>query len=260
MKLSDIKILLLIGYMLGYPLAVVPPMFIDHMLTTHFKFPEPRYYPDAQVYCPIIWLAMLVMIASIFRWSRLKLPSLYASVCIFVAAIVASFKLFLPEFPHGNLLSVGATTAFLSAFTIFAWSIGDQVLIDPESIKDAGNSTFEYLKALLSFVRQGAFAGVTLFGVLFLAAFTTEFQYADATVKSDSDKFILHINIAAQIGFYAIYAVVGAVRYFFVMNLQILSSFKSIAIRLDAQMLTSQKPPGELCAPASQAGPTRAPT
>jgi hypothetical protein len=236
--IRDIKILLLVGYIVGYPLAVLPPILIDPVLRSHVNYPEPRQYPYRAL-CIVIFLSMIAMQGMLLR-SKSSVVSLYISACVFLIAVISSLPIFLPEFPHGNLLAVGITTGFLSAFTIFVWTIGEQVAVDPSSLGTAGNATFEYLKAILSFVRQGAFAAVALFGALFFAAFTTEFQFADATVTAAQDKFMLHLNMSLQIGFYATYSVIGAVRYFFVMNLQILSSFKVIAARLDQQSFDTE--------------------
>jgi hypothetical protein len=149
--------------------------------------------------------------------------------------IILSLPVFLPEFPHGNLISVGAATAFLCAFSIFVWSIGSHVLLDSESVDAAGFATFEYMKVLFSFVRQGAYAGVALFGALFLTSYATGFKYAESTVTDKSDLFLLNANVAFQIGFYALLSIVGPIRYFFIMNLQILTQFKNIAGRIDRE-------------------------
>lgn len=236
--IKDLKILLMIGYIVGYPLAVLPPILIDPVLVSHVNYPEPRQYPYRLV-CLFIFLLMLTAQCYVFR-VKSSIMSLYGSVCVYLLAIIFSFPIFLPEFPHGNILAVGITTGFFSAFTIFVWSIGDQISIDVKSLETAGTATFEYLKAILTFVRQGAFAAVTLFGALFFAAFTTEFQFGDATVTAPQDKFLFHLNTAIQIGFYSTYSIVGVVRYFFVMNLQLLSNFKEIATRLDQQIAKTQ--------------------
>jgi hypothetical protein len=230
--IRDIKVLLAVGYIIGYPLAVLAPILIDPLLKSHVNYPS-RNYPYAELCLPI-YITLLTAEAALFKW-KTTTASLYVSVCIFALSLIVSLPIFLPEFPHGNLLAVGTVTGFLSAFSIFVWSIGDQISINPTALATAGNATFEYLRALLSFVRQGAFAGVALFGALFFAAFTTEFQYIDTTVTAQADKFLLHINTSAQIGFYAIYAISGPIRYFFLMNLQILSHFREIAARLDRQ-------------------------
>jgi hypothetical protein len=223
-SIRDIKILLFVGYAFAYPLAVLAPILIDPLLKTHVVFPS-REYPNAKL-CFLIY-ALLLGSQCILLIKAKRLLVLYSSICVFLIAIAVSLPIFLPEFPHGNLFAVGVTTAFLSAFTIFVWWIGDQISIDPTSLESAGHETFEYMKALFTFVRQGAFAGVTLFGALFFAAYST--------VTDKHDLFLLKLNTGFQIGCYAIYSVVGAVRYFFIMNLQILSQFRAIAARLDRE-------------------------
>src|SRR5207248_2354247 len=93
-----------------------------------------------------------------------------------------------------------------------------------------GRTTIDYLNALSQFVRQGAFAAVTLFGVLFYGGFTTAFYYVEAVVTEKPDIFLLKFNTAFQIGFYALFSIIGPVRYFFMMNLHVLAEFKKIAI------------------------------
>jgi hypothetical protein len=75
-----------------------------------------------------------------------------------------------------------------------------------------------------------------LFGVLFFAAFTTEFKYADISVREKPDLFLLNLNIAVQIAFYATYAVAGPVRYFFDMTLDVLSQLKRKATQSDQEL------------------------
>ncbi len=231
-SIKDIKILLFIGYAIGYPLAVLPPVFMDPLLKSHVLFAS-RTYVHAG-WCIPIYLLLVCSQAILLKRSQ-RVRSLYLSVCGFIVSIVASLPLFLPEFPHGNLFAVGVTTTFLSAFSIFVWSIGIQILIDPESLKSSGDATFDYLKALFSFVRQGAFAGVALFGALFFAAFSTEFKYVENTVTDKRDIFLLNLNIALQVAFYTLYSVGGVVRFFFNMNLHILSQFKEVAARMDRE-------------------------
>jgi hypothetical protein len=229
----DLKIVLWIGYAVAYGLAVGGPLMIDSKLTSHTIYP-PRHYPHAILCLPIIGMMLLAQVILMVRISRVSL--LYISVALFAAAIVATFPIFRPEIPHGNIFVVGATTAFFSAFTIFVWSMCDRMSRDSRSLETAGPAAFEYMKTLFTFARQGAFAGVTLFGVLFFAAFTTEFKYADISVREKPDLFLLNLNIAVQIAFYATYAVAGPVRYFFDMTLDVLSQFKRIATQSDQEL------------------------
>lgn len=237
--MRDIKILLFLGYALSYLLAVVPPIVIDPLLKSHVTYPS-RHYSHAYL-CALIYASLLVAEFIILRSTK-KLATLYASVGPFVAAIALSFPIFLPEFPHGNVFAVGSTTAFLSLFTVFVWWMCSHISADAQSLTSAGQASFEYLKTLFAFARQGAFAGVTLFGALFFAAFTTEFKYSETTVTEKSEVFLLNINAALQIAFYATFCVIGAVRYFFVMNLDVLARFKEIAIKMDGATAQDRRP------------------
>jgi hypothetical protein len=228
----DLKIVLWIGYALGYGLAVGAPILIDPTLETHTVYPL-RKYPNSW-YCAPIWIALISCEGVLLKLAS-RTSILYLSVCIFAVSIACSLPIFVPELPHGNLMAVGATTSLLCAFTIFVWSMCDGMAKDATSSDISGQAGFEYLKVLFTFARQGAFAGVTLFGVFFFAAFTTEFKYIEILVNSPADKFWLILNAAVQIAFYAIYAVVGPIRYFFVMSLEILSQFKKVAVRIDEE-------------------------
>jgi hypothetical protein len=229
-SIKDIKILLFVAYAIAYPLAVLPPIFMDPLIKSHV-FYGPRHY-DYWYMCGPIYLGLLGVQLIVLKKSK-GLKLLYCSVGGFLIAIIISLRIFLPELPHGNLFNVGATTSFLSALTIFVWSIGGKISVDSETLKSGGALTFEYMKTLFSFLRQGAFAGVALFGALFFAGFATEFKYSETMLTDKQDIFMMNLNIAMQIAFYASYAVAGAVRYFFLMNLNLLSQFKELAARLD---------------------------
>ncbi len=237
-SIRDIRILLFIAHAIGYPLAVLPPIFIDPLLKSHTVYPLRQY--SYAIFCLPIYI--LLLSAQYFVLTKRKtLKSLYISVCIFLAATIVSLPIFLPELPHGNVFNVAVITAFFSAFAIFVWSIGDRISMDPTTLRSAGHETFEYLKALFAFLRQGAFAAVALFGALFFAAFTTGFKYIESIVTDKSDVFLLNLNLSFQIGFYALYSVIGPVRYFFVMNFHILSQFRDIAVRLDRKEAKAHK-------------------
>lgn len=234
----DLKILLLVAYAIAYPLAVLPPIYIDPLIKSQI-FYGPRHYAHWYLCIPI-YLGLIgaeLFLFFFIRKSHLKkldgFGSVYSSVGVFLISIVASLPIFLPELPHGNLLNVGSVTSFVSALTIFAWWVGEQMSVDDEIVKSGGTQIFEYMKLLFTFVRQAAFAGVTLFGVLFFAAFSTEFEYSKTMLTDNRDIFMMNLNIAAQIAFYASYSVAGVVRYFFMMNIRLLSQFKELALHLD---------------------------
>jgi hypothetical protein len=235
---GDLKILLFVAYAIAYPLAVLPPIYMDPLIKSHI-FYGPRHY-DHWYLCIPIYLGLIgiqLFLLFFLRKSSLKklesFGSLYSSVGVFLISIVVSQPIFLPELPHGNLLNVGSVTSFVSALTIFVWWVGEEMSVDDEMVKSGGTQTFEYMKSLFTFVRQGAFAGVTLFGVLFFAAFSTEFEYSKTMLTDKQDIFMMNLNIAAQIAFYASYAVAGVVRYFFMMNVRLLNQFKELARQLD---------------------------
>ena len=228
----DIKSLLFIGYAVGYPLAVLPPIFLD-LIISHVMFGH-RVYEYAKLLCLLVYALLLGFTYFILREPH-SLRNLYISVCGFLVTILGSLLIFLPELPHGNIFQVGVTTTFISAFSIFVWSIGNKTAIDSKLDGSTGLVTVDYIKTLFSFVRQGAFAAVALFGALFFAAYSTGFKFAEFITSDKSELFLLNLNLNMQIAFYVMYLIVGVVRYFFVMNLQILSQFENIARRLDRE-------------------------
>lgn len=235
---QDLKILLFVAYAVAYPLAVLPPIYMDPLIKSHI-FYGPRQYEHWYLCIPI-YLGLIgtqLFVLFFLRKSSLKklegFGSLYSSVGVFLISIIVSQPIFLPELPHGNLLNVGSVTSFVSALTIFVWWAGEQMSVDDELVKSGGTQTFEYMKSLFTFFRQGAFAGVTLFGVLFFAAFSTEFEYSKTMLTDKQDIFMMNLNIAAQIAFYASYSVAGVIRYFFIMNINLLKRFKELARQLD---------------------------
>lgn len=227
---KDIKTLLMLGYAAGYIVAVSAPIFIDPLLKSHVVYSS-RHYPYAFLCAPIFILFLTIQF--LLLKSARTTSRMYISACTFLLSITVSLPIFLPEFPHGNLFAVGTTTTFLSAFSIFVWSIGSRIYLSDDALKSAGSATFEYIKALFAFIRQSALAGVALFGALFFAAFSTEFKYVENTVTDKSDQFWLSLNISIQIAFYTTYLVAGSLRYLFTMTLQILAQFKYVAAQID---------------------------
>jgi hypothetical protein len=227
---TSLKILLAIGYSLGYLLAVLPPMVIDPRLTSHAEFAS-RHYPNAILCAPIFVLLALTIIV-LFN-VKSSLYALYGSVIVYALSIIISLPIFRPEFPHGNLIAVGTVSGLLFAFTIFVWSFGQESCANAKSAVNGNDAALEYLKELLSFVRQATFAAIGVFSGLLYGVFTVESDYIQAIASSQSDKFLLGLNAAAQIAFYAIFAVAGPVRYLFLTSLRILSDFKEMAVRLD---------------------------
>lgn len=80
MRSIDIKLLLILGYTIGYPLAVVPPMIIDPRLTSHVEFSS-RHYPDA-IFCLPIFLSLAIFIIELFK-VKSSLYTLYSSVVMY---------------------------------------------------------------------------------------------------------------------------------------------------------------------------------
>jgi len=229
---KDIKILLFLGYAVGYPLAVLPPILIDPILKSHILYP-PRSYAYAFLCLPIYLVLLIGQATALSKTSSLK--SLYISICGFFGSILVSLPVFWPEVPHQNVLGVGFMTALLSTVSVFVWSIGRQITLNERMIRSSGPMTLEYIKALSSFVRQGAFACVTLFGAIFFVAWTTMIKFVDQLVTNQTEIFWLHNNIGVQMIFYTLYAVAGIARYFFVMNVQTLLHFRLVATRLDTK-------------------------
>jgi hypothetical protein len=237
-SIRDIKILIFVGYAVSYILAVFGPIFIDPILKSHVLFGQ-RTYPCA-ILCIPIYTALLLC-QSILLWRGSTTKSLYMSVVIYIISILLTFPLFLPEFPHGNVFSVAMTSSFLSAFTIFVWWICNNISIDDREIRKAGTNTLDYIKTLFAFARQGAFAGVALFGALFFASYATGFKFIEAVVTEKSDIFLLNANVNAQIAFYATYCVVGPIRYFFMSSMKILGQYRELTKRLDAKAKSRAK-------------------
>src|SRR5664279_1774035 len=199
-SIKDIKIVLFGGYILAYLLAIFAPIVIDPLLSSHVLF-HSRVYPY-KPFCLLI-LIFLVTSQAIFLKRAETTKQLYGSIGIFLLCIALTLPLFLPEFPHGNIAIVGIATAILSAPTVFVWSIGTAI-VPEEDETAAGRETIDYIKSLLTFVRQGAFAGVTLFGALFFAGYSTGFSYVESTVdpKAKYEIFLLKANVGFQVAFF----------------------------------------------------------
>ena len=138
--IKDIKILLFVGYAFSYVLAIFAPIVFDPILKAHVLF-SPRHYPYA-ILCLPIYILLLGVVSIIFLRGK-TVRSLYTSVLVYIAAIVLTFPIFLPEFPHGNVFSVGITSAFIFAFSAFVWSVSNRIMIADAIIEAAGINTLD---------------------------------------------------------------------------------------------------------------------
>src|ERR1041384_2319912 len=117
---KDITRLLFVAYAIGYLLAVVPPIFIDPVIT-HVRFfvrTYPLWYASIPIYGGLLGVQFWLLL-----WKAPSVNRLYVSVAVFFFSIVVTLLFFTPELPHGNIITVGALTAFLTAPTvmIFPW-------------------------------------------------------------------------------------------------------------------------------------------
>src|SRR3972149_3875882 len=195
-RIGDIKLVLFFGYLIGYPLAVIAPIYIDPLLKSHVQFGS-REYPYAFFCLPIYATLIATELIIMKRFTTVK--SLYVSVGVFFLAIIVTFPIFLPERPHGNVLFVGVSTVFFSAFSIFAWELRKKVFEYTQLLQRPKGSVIEYLKVLTSFVRQGALGALALFGALFFAAITSVQNYNQWIVQDKSEVFLLNYNATTEI-------------------------------------------------------------
>ena len=92
---------------------------------------------------------------------------------------------------------------------------------------------FEYIKSLSLFIKQVTFFAIPFFITLLFCVATLGIRFVDLSVKTEGDRFLLSVNLALQIAFYGIYAIAGAARFLFRMNLIMFYQFKYTAARLD---------------------------
>ena len=119
---NDIKLFLSFLYVWGYLLAVVPPNLVDPLLSEK-AVPGPRHYEYWWILIPI-GLIPCGAIPSIFLWDKeSSIKPLYFSILVFELSIIGSLWWVFRPFPHGTPLQVGIIVGFLSAFTIYIWSI-----------------------------------------------------------------------------------------------------------------------------------------
>ncbi|MGO8869394.1 MAG: hypothetical protein ACLQME_23140 [Alphaproteobacteria bacterium] len=258
-ELSDIKIFLFLSYAFSYLVAIYPPILIDPHLSFHAQYGA-RNYPNSWL-CGPIYLSMLLVMVIYLRWVASEL-ALYLSSILFVFFIIITIPIFSQqEFPHGNLVFVGSLTTFMALLSIFISSIEIKICLNQDALDTAGEATFDYVKQLSIFARQGAFASVALFSALFFTAFQQDFKYADSMLKNDapdSERFLVHLNAAIQVMFFTVIAVSGAVRYLFLLNLRMLSQYRYIAARLDKKVLRSEVDEGVETASPSESNALRA--
>lgn len=231
---KNIKVFLFCLFAGAYLLAVVPPNIVDPLLSDK-SVPGPRHYEHWR-FLVLIGVVLYLFLAGVLFRKKVSVKALYFSILPFELSVTASLLWIFKPIPHGTPLQVGIITGFLSAFTIYIWSMETKIAAEAKAMTiPLGKAAFQYLKLLFAFVRQGSFAGVALFGALLFGAFTTDFQYNEMVSPDKHDLFLLGLNAAVQVGFYVVASVAGPLRYLFNANLIMLEVLRKNAIESDTE-------------------------
>jgi hypothetical protein len=155
--------------LLGFALAVVPPVVLDPMLHSHVGF-EPRSYAYWWLFIPI---GVSLFFVSTYLLSSPRLKS-FSPAWVFIAALFGSLFVLKPEFPHMNVVFVGIVWLLIS--TLWHWlraSRGD--VARARRIKDR-EVKLAYVNEEASFLRSlflgavGAYLSLLVGGVVALHA------------------------------------------------------------------------------------------
>jgi hypothetical protein len=249
-SIKDIKIVLFLGYAVGYLLAILPPIFIDPFVK-HARYGY-RDYGHASEICIFLFVLFLVL-QFVYLWkitpespyavyrifkAEFKISKFYISTLIFVGQISITLPFFLPETPHGNVAVTGATTALLSALATYIWLCCARFSIKENELSASDkNDTLEYIKLIATFIGRSGLAIIATFVSIIFYAYSTGFYYAKESVTDMAgtvntvDLGLLTRNVGWQLGFVASYALLGPVRYLFNEYMHFLLQFKNIALQ-----------------------------
>ncbi len=231
------KIILFLGYLITYLLEISGPLFIDDKLTTRFLYGA-RTYSFGFLTLPII-VALIITEWCLLRWAK-RTADLYWSLIPFSVAFVLTLPLFLPEFPHSNMLFPYIYGLLISLVTISIKSHLENLELDRLLSQSTTDSQIAYLKEALALVKQ-ILAGLVLGGVGFIAAFYPSLisNVSNSLVSDKGQAQLVLLNTGIQYAWFGIYYAIGPINVSFRMAVQLLSQMKQIA-----QPEISNLPPG----------------
>jgi hypothetical protein len=224
------KYFLFFGYVVGYIMAVVPPIFLDPILSTHVRY-GPRNYPLAPF---TVLILALLGVAEVIVLRRAKRPhQLYWSLLPYGFAFILTLPIFLPEMPHGNVAGVSLTLLGISAIAIFVTSVSENVGLDNSKLRPGDGDQREYLKEALSASKQLTFGLLAGYVGVIISWYAVAIQYLKGIVTEPGELFLLSSNASLQFGLMSVYYFVGPLNCSFQMTKRLLEQMKRIAQQAD---------------------------
>jgi hypothetical protein len=166
--------------------GILTAYILDHRLTTHVRFPQPRYYPNAWIW---LLLSALVPLSTFFLLGRLrgKVALLLGSFLPLALFGVATSFSFPPERPHVGIL--GSTFGF--AVLSFLTTLVRVSLVDYSPKGIAPEVRLECIKATVSMWQM-----IAVYSAAGYLAFAISWAYvvsviAGMTANSPQDRFEL---------------------------------------------------------------------
>lgn len=190
---------------LGYLMATIPPLVVDPKLLHHARYGA-RSYAVGWLVVPIGLVVGLLTFLVMSRIQKRNRP-FWTSGPLLVACIL-SLPLFLPEFPHANVLGTTAICFALSTLTTWIhYHALDSEYATDEKIDRAAR--LERAKEEIVFWRSGLTAFLGVFLVVMLSWSGLMIDLARRIDTDPSEQMLLYNVVGFNVTFAALFIVFG---------------------------------------------------
>ena len=194
--------------LVGYLLAVIPPLVLDPRLETHVRFGA-RSYDHGWLVC-IIAPVVFGSTYALLRKAKSEISAILGATVPLLVGYGISLPILRPECPHGNIICVGTvwttitlTSAWLHYSTFFN--------IIPLPLDAAINARIEFIKERLSTCRTILIGFGAGYVGLVITAIHEMHNVNKNLVTDDGEAFILNINSDLIFSLFSVFFVIAII-------------------------------------------------
>jgi len=219
------KRILFYGYLTGYILQIVGPIFIDPLLTTNVLYGV-RTYPYVILTIPI-FLILVSAEYAILNWAE-RTKDLYWTLVPYSVAFALTLPLFVPGFPHANVTFIYVCGLVISALAIAIQQNIEGLRLDQSALQTGGRQLVDYLKEALSLSKQIMVALLAGYAGLVITFYSRMIALNGITVSNADEVLLMSMNTGFHFGWISVYFLIGPVYCTFRTTIQLLSQLKTV--------------------------------
>lgn len=190
----------------GYLMAVVPPIVLDPLLTTHVRY-HARHYQDWWIIFPC---TLVIATGTYIATSHTRLlRRILAAILPLLLMCLVSLPFFRPEFPHGNITYTAILLTAIISLTVW---ISDSGHTPPDGFwQSDAQDRRTYLQEMLLFHRTALFTLIGGYLALLVTAIVSA-QHANSDMISDKGElFVENLYSGIHFGFMSLLVLTGPV-------------------------------------------------